>query len=121
MKALILSVVLFLQSNVLIPAETVASNSTATGFTISFTHLSNSHVYTYYMEPGFYNHSNKWQLEPGFYTITFTPASSTYGPTAFLANGENVSKYGASNSGVVTLNNVQLYEGGGNQVIITGI
>ena len=103
----------------LFPAETVASNSTSTGFWITFTNLSGGPSYSFVMEPGFYNVDNKWQLTAGFYDVTFTPLSSTYGPTYFAANGSNITKYGSSNTGTVTLSNVQFYEGGGNQITIS--
>lgn len=126
MKALLLSVLLFMQgadiinaAQRLFPAETVASNSTSTGFLITFTSLSGGQNYSFVMEPGFYNVDNKWQIAAGFYDVTFSPLSSPYGATYFSANGSNTTKYGSSNTGPVTLSNVQLYEGGGNQVIIS--
>jgi hypothetical protein len=125
MKTLIMALVLFLQGNQhpntqpLVPAETVAWNTSSTGFTVTITRIADNQTSTFSMPPGFYNIDNKWQLVAGLHNVTFTPTGgSSYGPTTFSANGESTTRYNSVNTGPVTLSNIQLYEGGGNQVNI---
>lgn len=99
-------------------AITVASNFTAIGFSITLTPVAGGTPIMYYMEPGFYNHENQWHIPEGFYNVTFTPFGS-YIPTTYIGiNGVGVTKY-TTGSAPVSFTNVQLYPGGGNQVLIS--
>lgn len=108
--------------NLMIPAETVATNTTSTGFTLTMYHISDNQTRTFSMPPGFNNIGNKWQLVAGHFNLTFTPVGgASYGPTKFLANTGGIYRYNAVNTGSVTLSNIEFYVGGGNQIIIEPI
>lgn len=102
-----------------IPAETLGSNYTTTGFVLTLYRYADNQTYTHNMPAGFDNVGNKWQLVAGSYRVTFTPVNNaSYGPTSFGANGSGTTRTNTTNTGAVTLNNVQIYEGGGNQIMI---
>jgi len=127
MKTLLLSMLLLMQTGLVgqtapkttryDAAETVGSNWSGTGFVMTLYHIADNQTTTYLIPDGFYNIDDKWQLIAGTYNVTFTPiGGATFASTKFWVNSKDA--YG-SGTGSVTVSNVELYEGGGNQVMIS--
>lgn len=131
MNAIILSFLLLLQGSlsgnqqtddkkmerVWFPAETVGTNVSSYGFTMTLLSWDNQ-VYNFNLYPGFDNIDNKWQLVAGIYTVTFTPTAGWYGPVNIWFNAQGTSRYNSYNTSPIVFNNLELYSGGGNQVFI---